>query len=82
MQLTTILAVLFSCLVLFASVSFTNSSGIKGQRPAGRPNPFVKLQDNHAVRQENLFKSGGRQFSARAIAETLKKRRKPLINYM
>ncbi|CAF1158518.1 unnamed protein product [Adineta steineri] len=73
MQLTTILAVFFTCLVLFASVDYTNGIGIKGKHSINRPDTVVKAKARH----ENTLKSGGRrQSAARAIVESIKQRRK------
>ncbi|CAF1406918.1 unnamed protein product [Adineta steineri] len=74
MQLTTILAVFFTCLVLFASVDYTNGIGIKGKHSINRPDTVVKAKARH----ENTLKNGGgrRQSAARAIVESIKQRRK------
>lgn len=76
MQLTTILAVLFSCLIVFASVGYTDSSLIQGKRPLSYRNPFAESQHNPALRLQRPFKNGRPQFAARAIAESVKQRRK------
>ncbi|CAF4344614.1 unnamed protein product [Adineta steineri] len=78
MQLTTILAVFFTCLVLFASVDYTNGSGIKGKHSINRPDTVVRAKAQHGVRHENILKNGGgrRQSAARAIVESIKQRRK------
>jgi hypothetical protein len=75
MQLTAILAVLFSCLVLFASVEYTNGTIVKGKSLMNRPDPFVKSGMKVAARPEGSFKHGRRQFAGRAIVESLKSRR-------
>ncbi len=76
MKLTTILAVLFSCLVLFISVGYTDSSLIQGKRPTSYQNPSVKARDHLAVRREIPLKNGRRQFVAQAILNSIKQRRK------
>ncbi|CAF1203771.1 unnamed protein product [Adineta steineri] len=77
MQLTTILAVFFTCLVLFASFDYTNGIGIKGKHSINRPDTVVKAKAQHGVRHENTLKNGGRrQSAARAIVESIKQRRK------
>jgi hypothetical protein len=76
MQLTTILAVLFSCLVVFISVGYTDSSLIQGKHPLNYRNPFIESQNNPAVRHRLPFKNGRPQFASRAIVESLKQRRK------
>jgi len=74
--LTTILAVFFSCLVLFASVGYTESRVVKGKRSLIRPDSFIKSEDHFGIRNNKLDKNGRRQFAARAIAESLKQRRR------
>jgi hypothetical protein len=72
MQLTTIFAVVFSCLVLFLSIGYTNSSLVQGKRSVSyaKPSPHV------AARRETPLIHNRRQFAGRAIVESLKQRRK------
>jgi len=76
MQLTTIVAVLFSCLIVFVSVGYTDSSLIQGKLPLNYRNPFLGPQDNLAVRRQRRFKNGRPQFAAQAIVESIKQRHK------
>ncbi|CAF1224523.1 unnamed protein product [Rotaria sordida] len=78
MQLTTILAVFFSCLVLFTSIGYTNSTVVKNKHSIVRPDPFVKSRNNFVSRHGNLHKVGRRQSVARAIMESIKQRHKHL----
>jgi hypothetical protein len=75
MQFKTILAVVFVCLVFFASIGYTNSSGVKSKGPISRPDPFAKPHDRSNVRFPSQFKNGRRQFSGRSIIDTIKQRR-------
>jgi hypothetical protein len=76
MQLTTILAVIFSCLVLFGSIGYSNSSGVKSKVSINRPDPFAKPHDRLNTRFASSFKNGRREFSGRAIIDSIKQRRK------
>jgi hypothetical protein len=77
MQLTTILAVLFSSLLVFALVGYTDSSNvIRDRHPLSYSNPQVKSRAKFDPRHERLFNNGHRQFAGRAILESIKQRRK------
>ncbi|CAF3642761.1 unnamed protein product [Rotaria sp. Silwood1] len=78
MKFTTILAVLFSCLVLFASMGYTNSNVIKNKPAKARHDPFVKSRNNFVPRHHNLNKHGRRQSAVEAIMESIKQRRNHL----
>lgn len=78
MQLTTILALLVSCLVLFASVDYTNSSPPQGKHSINRQNSFINPRENAGFRSGHPLKYGRRQFASQAIAEQLKQRRNRL----
>ncbi|UJR22059.1 hypothetical protein I4U23_025127 [Adineta vaga] len=75
MQLTTIFAIFFACLVLFASVDYTNGGAVKGKRPANHPNSFAKRNGQPVVYQNDMKMYGRRQFSGRQIVESIKQRR-------
>jgi len=76
MQLTTILAVLFSSLVLFALVGYTDSSLVRDRRPLSHSGPLIKPGSQFDPRHANPFTGGRRTFVGRAILESIKQRRR------
>ena len=76
MQLTTILAVLFSCLVLFAASGYADRNFAQGRSPLSHRNYLSKPRGSHVAQHGGPFRYGGRQFVGRAILESVKQRRR------
>ncbi|CAF0772361.1 unnamed protein product [Adineta ricciae] len=74
MQLTTIFAAIIACLVLFASVSFTDGLAVKAKPAINRAKSSAK-SNGQAMFSDNLKFNGHRPSAARQIVESIKQRR-------
>ena len=74
MQLTTIFAAIIACLVLFASVDFTDGHVVKAKPAVNRAKSSAK-SNGQAVFSDNLKFNGHRPSAARQIVESIKQRR-------
>ncbi|CAF0845210.1 unnamed protein product [Adineta ricciae] len=70
MQLTTIFAAIIACLVLFASVGFTDGLAVKAKPAVNRAKG-----NGQPVFSDNLKFNGHRPSAARQIVESIKQRR-------
>jgi len=75
MQLTTIVALLISCLVLFASVSYTDSSSVQGKYSIIHPNPSIRSRGNRAIGSRSQLENGHRRFAGQQILDSIRQRR-------
>ena len=71
MQLTTILAIIISCLVLLTSVTYTDSSSIKTKPLRIHSNRFVN-SPNYIAPTRALKKNGRRRTAVQAIIESIR----------
>lgn len=74
MQLTTIFAAIIACLVLFASVGFTDGLAVKAKPAVNRAKSSVN-NNGRAVFSDNLKLNGRRPSAARQIVDSIKQRR-------
>ena len=73
MQLTTIVALLVSCMLLLASVSYTDAGSVKAHpQVVQRRSPSKQVAGGRL----NPLKGPRGQFAGRSIVESLKQRRK------
>lgn len=73
MQLTTIVALLVSCMILLASVSFTDAGSVKAHPQMAQRRSPSKHVPNARL---NPLKGPRGQFAGRSIVESIKQRRK------
>lgn len=76
MRLTTVLAVLFSCLVLIVSGNISPRDLHAGSQPLSRTNYLSKLKDQLAAGHERPFRSGRRPFLGRTILDSVKEQQR------
>ena len=76
MRLTTILIVLFSCLVLIVSSTISRRDLHAGSQPLSRTNYLSKSKDHLVAGHERLFQNGRRPFLGRTILESVKEQRR------
>jgi hypothetical protein len=76
MQLTTILAVLFSSLLLFALAGYADSTIVRNRLPLNHAKPHASSGVKFLPRQARIIKDGHHQSVGRAMFEAYKQRRR------